>query len=363
MAGVNAYGATSNSNAIWDTDKKGNAVVKSDSNLNMDDFLNMLTAQMSNQDPMNPSTDMEFIGQMAQFTSLQAMKTLTELSMAQHGSTLIGKHVIVAHVDDRGQLVNEKGVVSNVKFMGGMVTLTVNGNEYEMSSVMEILTEEEFNKPAKPPVEGGDDAGEKDDADDSTAGKTDGTNNNEASKARSANVNVLSDSAYATAANDATATYTSVASATSAKDTTTNVVHSKEERAVSDVRAAQLAVNDPELYAQIKPYLDGGYILGSPVSMDYNTLRAGQAVTEVQSDSKVQTPVGEVNVQSAESTTATPNATSISQAESNARASQLAVTDPELYEQIKAYLDQGYKLAPGVNFDYNALTAKETDKE
>lgn len=150
MAGVNAYGSGYN-NKVGGTDANGNRIAKSDQNLNMDDFLNLLTAQMSNQDVMNPSTDMEFIGQMAQFTTLQAMKTLTELSMAQHGSSMIGKHVVVAHIDDRGELVEDRGVVSNVKFMGGIVSITVNEKEYEMSSIMEVLTEEEFNKP--PPVD------------------------------------------------------------------------------------------------------------------------------------------------------------------------------------------------------------------
>lgn len=362
MAGVNAYGANSNSNAIWGTDKNGNAVVKSDSDLNMDDFLNMLTAQMSNQDPMNPSTDMEFIGQMAQFTSLQAMKTLTELSMAQHGSSLIGKHVIVAHVDERGKLVNEKGQVTNVKFMGGMVTITVNGEEYEMSSVMEIITEEEANKPDKD--------------DDKEDGKEDDTTPPKAEQ-RSGGTEVLSASASAASRvdNSNATSYTEVASAvasnavsaTTPRDTTTNVVHSREERALSDIRATQLAINDPQLYSEIKPYLEGGYVLAAPVSMDYNVLKANQTIatevqaaqasTEVKSDNKVQTPVGEVNVKSAIAVPATSS--TISQQESDQRAIRLSIENPELYAQLKPYLDQGYRISLPIDLDYDKLVAEK----
>jgi flagellar basal-body rod modification protein FlgD len=47
--------------------------------LSMDDFLQLLAAQLANQDALNPSTDTEFISQMAQFTSLQAMQTMSEV--------------------------------------------------------------------------------------------------------------------------------------------------------------------------------------------------------------------------------------------------------------------------------------------
>lgn len=169
MAGVNAYG--SYNGKVTNTDKNGNRVTKSDNNLSMDDFMNLLAAQMANQDTMNPATDLEFIGQMAQFTTLQAMKTLTELTMAQHGSSMVGKHVVVAHIDDRGEMQEERGVVSNVKFMGGVVSVTVNGNDYEMSSIMEVLTKEEFENPTPPKGEEGKDK------DDGTTSKTPTTDN------------------------------------------------------------------------------------------------------------------------------------------------------------------------------------------
>ena len=164
MAGINAYGTQNPttyasggagtggaaggtaSGVMGDIDSNGNLVIKGDSNLEMDDFLALLAAQMGNQDPMNPTSDTDFIAQMAQFSSLQAMQTLTELTLAQHGTSMIGEYVEVAYVDDRGELVVERGKVDNVKLLGGVITISVGGEEYDISSIMQILTKEEYEK-------------------------------------------------------------------------------------------------------------------------------------------------------------------------------------------------------------------------
>lgn len=46
---------------------------KPTSNMDKDDFLKLLCTQLKNQDPMNPMEDMEFIAEMAQFSSLEQM--------------------------------------------------------------------------------------------------------------------------------------------------------------------------------------------------------------------------------------------------------------------------------------------------
>jgi flagellar basal-body rod modification protein FlgD len=82
--------------------------------MDQDDFLKLLIAQISNQDPLNPTDSSAFLAQMAQFSGLEQMINMNgklsdlTLSMASNNSTsvaaLIGKQVTA--VGDEMQLVD-----------------------------------------------------------------------------------------------------------------------------------------------------------------------------------------------------------------------------------------------------------------
>ncbi|WP_214826835.1 flagellar hook capping FlgD N-terminal domain-containing protein [Exiguobacterium algae] len=54
-----------------------------------DMFMKLLLAQIANQDPMSPMEDREFIAQMAQFSSLEQMQTISK----QLDSVLVDRHM------------------------------------------------------------------------------------------------------------------------------------------------------------------------------------------------------------------------------------------------------------------------------
>lgn len=69
-------------------------------NLGKDEFLNLLVTQMSNQDPLKPTSDTEFIAQMAQFSSLEQMQNLNASITSQTAYSLIGKEISASSVYD-----------------------------------------------------------------------------------------------------------------------------------------------------------------------------------------------------------------------------------------------------------------------
>ncbi|WP_283607266.1 flagellar hook capping FlgD N-terminal domain-containing protein [Faecalispora anaeroviscerum] len=112
--------------------------------LSIDQFLSLLAAQLSNQDVLNPTQDTEFVAQMAQFTSLQALENLNQYASYQYGSSLIGKKVSAAKYDTTGQYVSDIGIVTQADFSSGDTTVTVNGTAYGLSSIMEVVNDASY---------------------------------------------------------------------------------------------------------------------------------------------------------------------------------------------------------------------------
>lgn len=136
---VNAYSSSSYTNNASSVGSTSDLKVQAkDESLDMKDFLNLLVAQMTNQDAMNPMDNTEFISQMAQFSSLQAMTDLSEISMQGQATSLIGKNVVVASYNNQGVLEVQEGPVQRVTIHSGETKLYVNDVEYDYSNVMEI---------------------------------------------------------------------------------------------------------------------------------------------------------------------------------------------------------------------------------
>ncbi|NMA79250.1 MAG: hypothetical protein GX967_01235 [Clostridiales bacterium] len=127
-------------------------VDKDSSGLKVDDFLNLLVAEMTNQDPMSPMSNTDFVAQMAQFTSLQTMQDLTYYSNASFAASLVGKTVTMASVSASGEMQVETGPVQAINLNGKEFEIRVNNKFFTIKNLMEIA----------PTNGGGDDDGESD---------------------------------------------------------------------------------------------------------------------------------------------------------------------------------------------------------
>ena len=116
--------------------------------LDRDAFMQLLIAQMRNQDPTEPTSNEQFIAQLAQFSSLEEMQGVNEnlvglaalqqgnalMSQLTNASALIGNKVV--YNDSTGQ--SQEGVVDSVRFENGSVVLQVGGASVPLSAVLEV---------------------------------------------------------------------------------------------------------------------------------------------------------------------------------------------------------------------------------
>jgi flagellar basal-body rod modification protein FlgD len=109
--------------------------------LGQDDFLKLLVAQLSAQDPLNPQKDTEFIAQMAQFSALEQSKSMqTDIAALRaqqavvQANALLGREVNV-QVDQETVV---RGVVSAVTFEAGTPKIVVDDQAYDISRVLSV---------------------------------------------------------------------------------------------------------------------------------------------------------------------------------------------------------------------------------
>lgn len=146
MSSVSAYNALYNTSASTKKTyytEDGHAYTLSDksgSDLNIQDFFQLIAAQLSNQDFNNPTDNTEFMAQMAQFTALQIQQKVLTMANSTFASSLVGKTVIAATLDSSGKLVKTTGVVEGIKFTNDSFEFIVSGKTFSPENLMEIMS-------------------------------------------------------------------------------------------------------------------------------------------------------------------------------------------------------------------------------
>lgn len=109
--------------------------VKGTDDLGKQEFLTLLVAQMQYQDPLNPSSDTEWISQMASFSSLEQMENMNNTISNSQVFSMIGSTVTIAQ--DNGKEI--EGIVDYVTMSRGVAMLSVQGSLYKVSQVRKLV--------------------------------------------------------------------------------------------------------------------------------------------------------------------------------------------------------------------------------
>ena len=118
------------------------AVAAASSQVSQDQFLQLMVAQLKAQDPLTPTTNGEFLAQLAQFSTLSGTEKLNTsfsemlaLQEITQGASLIGKQV--TYTNAAGATVG--GAVKSAGITNGALTLQVGNDTVQLSQVNGIL--------------------------------------------------------------------------------------------------------------------------------------------------------------------------------------------------------------------------------
>lgn len=107
-----------------------------------DTFLQLLVAEVQNQDPLEPTSNTEWISQYATFSELEAMNNMSSSFDLSRASALVGKTVVLNTTNEAGKTMTIQGKVDYVTYEGGQAYLSINGSTYSMDDLHDIVDTE-----------------------------------------------------------------------------------------------------------------------------------------------------------------------------------------------------------------------------
>jgi flagellar basal-body rod modification protein FlgD len=109
--------------------------------LGKDAFLKLLVTQLQNQDPLNPMDNAQFMGQLAQFSTLEqitnvgnSMTSLTFATQVNQAMSLVG-HTVSFTRDDQ---TTGQGTVSGVSFKDGNILVAVGDEQIAPNAITSV---------------------------------------------------------------------------------------------------------------------------------------------------------------------------------------------------------------------------------
>lgn len=103
--------------------------------MDKDAFLQLLVAQMKYQDPLQPTSNTEYISQYAQFSQVEQMNNMAASMDLQRASQLVGKEVYVKTTGSNGETKYVQGKVDYVVYENNKAYLAINESLYSIDDL------------------------------------------------------------------------------------------------------------------------------------------------------------------------------------------------------------------------------------
>lgn len=111
---------------------------QSGNTLDKDAFLQLLVAQMKYQDPLEPTSNTEYISQYATFSELEQMQNMSASMDLFRASALVGQTVLLNVRDSQGRLTQVQGPVDFVTYENNKAYLSIRGELYSMDDLATV---------------------------------------------------------------------------------------------------------------------------------------------------------------------------------------------------------------------------------
>ena len=131
-----SVGAVVKDGQIQETASQSSVQKSSGSNgMDKDAFLQLLVAQMKYQDPLEPTSNTEYISQYATFSELEQMQNMSASLELSRASALVGETVLMKITDSTGRTTSVQGNVDYVVYENNKAYLSINGELYSMDDL------------------------------------------------------------------------------------------------------------------------------------------------------------------------------------------------------------------------------------
>ena len=107
--------------------------------VNSETFMKLLVAEMTNQNPLEPTSNTEFISQLATFSQMEYSRTSSTYAVANYASSLVGKTATASKMDGKN-LVTKTGIVESVtkNSSNNSYIVKIDGESFDLSKITAV---------------------------------------------------------------------------------------------------------------------------------------------------------------------------------------------------------------------------------